>query len=141
MLSSFEKSQLRLYLGYPSLFRYKDTRLESTFDSVDSDAEQLLRDLLLRFSDIDDAIDLSATDGQGTLKAVDEIQFYQNFKNGVAAGLTETQTARAKQLVTRMSVILGVPLYGDIFSPDGYPGDTFSELGGLGRSSNILPLG
>lgn len=140
-LSSPQRAKLRLLLGYPSLFRYKDTRLESTFDSIDADAEALIVDLLGRFDDFDELIDQSSEDATGTLKKVDEIEFYQNPNATAAGGVVGIQTARAKQLVTRISTILGVPLYADIFSADGYPGDRFSELGGLGKRSNIIPLG
>jgi hypothetical protein len=140
-LSSMEKAKLRLYLGYPNQFRYKNTRLESTFDSIDDDAEVLVRDLLGRFDDLDELIDASSADATGTLKQVDEIQFYPNANAGKSGGIVGIQLAQAKRLVTRLSTILGVPIYADIFSAEGYPGDRFSELGGLGGGKNIVPLG
>lgn len=141
MLSSQEKAQIRLYLGYPNQFRYKHTRLESTFDSIDADAETLLRDLLQRFGDLDELIDSSSANATGTLKKVDDVEFYPNANASLAGGVVGIQIAQAKRLVTRISTILGVPIYADIFSGKGYPGDTFSELGGMGAASNIIPLG
>jgi len=142
-LSSMAKAKIRLYLGYPNQFRYKNTRLESTFDSIDDDAEVLLRDLLNRFDDLDELIDKSSGDATGTLKRVDEIEFYPNANASKSGGIVGIQLEQAKRLVTRISTILGVPIYADIFSRSGYPGDRFSDLGGLGSggSKGIVPLG
>lgn len=144
-LSGTERTQARLYLGYANLHRYLNVRLESAFDAVDTDAETVIRGILVELASVDAVLAAAGqvVAAQGTLKKADEVEFYQ-----LAAGHSNGSGAliRGRMLVTRLSTMLGVPLYGDYFGEDGYAGDTFSEFGLLGnqganRRGGTIPLG
>lgn len=142
-LTSTEKANARLYLGYPTLFRYQNTRLESVLGDLDADAETLARSILTELTTLDAAIAAASLSGaRGALKAVDEVEWYAPKDSMVkVVGFVE----RGRMLVTRLSLIFGVPLYGDYFGSYGYPGDTFSSGGvpgnGFGRMGGAYRLG
>jgi hypothetical protein len=118
MLSPIEKSQIRLYLGYPDLFRYKDTRLESTLDALSDEAETLVRGALASLV-IVEALLLKNLSTAG-LKRVDDVWFD-------AAGAMLTQQRKAgRTYVSRISITLGVNIYSDVFGTQGYLGDSFA---------------
>ena len=135
--TSLQKVKIRLYLGYPNLYRYKHTRLESAMDAVEPDAETLVAADLTALDAIQSNLSTSvATDGG--IKRVDEVEFFSE------SGSRKEGRAAARQIVTRISTILGVPIYADVFGEAGYPGDAWSELGGLGgatRGGGLIPLG
>lgn len=144
-LTGAERTQARLYLGYANLHRYLNTRLEGAFDAIDSDAETVIRQILVELATVDGVLAQSglSVSAQGTLKKVDEIEWY-NTTTGAANG--SGALARGRMLITRLSVMLGVPLYGDYFGRLGYSGDTFSEFGllggqGVGGNGGIIPMG
>lgn len=143
-LSNLERTNTRLYLGYSNLNRYKNTRLEGTFDAIDSDAEALIRAILTEIAAVDAVLAAAGltVSAQGTLKKVDEIEWY-NTTTGASNGTGAI--ARGRSLITRLSIMLGVPVYGDYFGRLGYPGDTYSALGlapGQGSGNGgVIPMG
>lgn len=145
-LTSVERTSIRTYLGYANLHRYLNTRLESAFDAVDTDAETAVRAMLTELTAVDLVL---ATAGQtvatqGGLKAITgDVEWYE-----MASGASNGSGAltRGRMLIARLSTILGVPLYGDYYGASGYPGDTFSEFGllgdqGVGKRGGIIPIG
>lgn len=138
-----QQAQCRLYLGYADIYRYKDTRLEGVLAPglLSADAETLLVGILAQLTAVDAAL-IGAGGNPGIalqaagVKKVDEIEFFQ--------GRAIVDLRRVgRTLVTRLSNILGVPLYGDVYGENGYPGDSYSKEG-LGHSNgggNIIPLG
>lgn len=143
MLTDKEKSQVRFYLGHGSLFRYLNPRLEGVFNAIDFYAEDMVRGILAQLVGLDaqfygvngemgDAVEFAG------IKAVEEIQFA-----GSSGGAITTQLRRVgRNLVSRLSSLLGVPVGADVYGENGWPGDTFSSfgLGGGGGGRNI-PLG
>jgi hypothetical protein len=142
-----QQAQIRLYLGYPSLFRYKNTRLEGVIAGtgvVDSDTVAIVVGILAQ---------LAATDGLllGTGGVAGDAAEAAGVK-GVGKGAVEFFQGRqikdlsavGKVLAGRLSVTLGVPFYADSFGQEGYPGDKYSDEG-LGRGSRggggLIPLG
>lgn len=149
-LTGAERTKARSYLGYPNLFRFKNTRLESTFEQLDADAEVLFRAYLVQLVAADTAIGGSlagvggssststATIGQ-SIKKVDEIEFYaagSSTSSSSEPAKTGIDWARSigREYAGKLSILLGVPLYSDYFAEGGYLGDTFSE-GGLASGS------
>ena len=142
-LSSVEQTAIRSYLGYANLHRYQHTRLEGTFGALDADGENAVRAILTELTTLDAAIGTAALSGaRGALKAVDEVEWYAPKDSMVkVVGFVE----RGRMLLTRLSLILGVPLYGDYFGSLGYPGDTYSDFGLSGPNNTgrggIIPQG
>lgn len=143
MLTNEEKTLVRFYLGQGSLFRYLNPRLEGLWSALDSDTEGLIRGFLLQLSAIDARI--YGTDGvvgiaaaRAGIKAVEEIQFMGQTSNVVDDSLRKI----GRSLVGRLSSIIGVPIYADVFGSQGWPGDSYSQ-GGLssGRGGNIMGMG
>ena len=140
-LTSAETTAIRLYLGYANLNRYKHTRLEGTFASLDTDGETAARSILTELAAVDAVLAAAGltVSAQGTLKKVDEVEWY-NTTTGASNG--SGALARGRMLITRLSVLFGVPTYGDYFGRSGYPGDTYSDQGLSGpNASGMIPLG
>jgi len=125
MLSAEQKGKIRLYLGYPNLYRYKNTRLESALEgSVDADAEAVIVGLLAKIDQVEEQL-LNLTLTTAGVRRVDEIWFFENNQQAKSLG------ALGRTYIGRISIILGTPIYSDYYGAQGYLGDRFSE-GGLG---------
>lgn len=124
MLTDYQKAQIRAYLGFGDQFRYRHTRLESVLTNLSDDGEVLVASYLESLATIDQAL-LTATTVNAGIKKVDEIEF---FANGSSSRVVSIKNA-GRQYVSRLSILLGVPIYGDYFGSGGWPGDTFSGLG------------
>lgn len=134
-----QQTQIRLYLGYPDAFRYKNTRLESMIDdgALSPEAETSVIAMLASIALIEAKILSTGLDAAG-IKAVDEIHFFEN-------KTWKELRNYGKMYVGRVSITLGVPIYSDVFGTGGYLGDKYSA-GGLGtpdngRGGNFSPLG
>ena len=142
MLTSFEQSRVRFYLGQSTLFRYRNPRLEGVWGALDSDAEEIVRETLVQLSAVDARI--FGTDGNlgevaeaAGVKSVEEIAFAGN-----GSGMDIAMRKIGRALVGRLSALLGVPVYADVYSGEGWPGDTYSATGGLnGRGGNQFGVG
>lgn len=122
-LTAAQKAQIRLYLGYPSLFRYKDTRLESTFDALDQEAIDLIATNLAAIQVVETAI-VGVEINKAGLKRADDIEFY----NGKS--MSEIKSY-GRMYVSRVSIVLGVPIYSDVFGTQGYLGDKYTGILGM----------
>ncbi len=135
-----EDAQIRQTLGYPNSWRYKDPRLESQIEVVgaDVDASAMVLALLVKVAAVQATIGSTSLTVAGIKKA-DEVEF---FGGSSQAGNGQLGTVRAigRQLCSQLSILMGVPLYGDIFGEGGYPGDQFmsaqNQYGG-----GVFPLG
>lgn len=130
-----QKVQIRKWLGYPSIFRYKDVRLESAITVVgdDPDAQAEAESILARLSGGATSVDSQLDDALGTagLKRAEDIEWYQPGSGSSAAssGATAQQASlehAGRLLCSRLSQLFGVPLYGDAYGTRGYPGDQFT---------------
>lgn len=131
MLSDHEQARVRFYLGVSNIFRYRHPRLEGLWGALDQDAEFIIRELLAQLAANDAKI--FGTDGEigfagkvAGVKAVEEIQF----QTGIATA-DQALCKIGRKLVGRLSAFLGVPIYADVYSGAGWPGDQYS-LNGLG---------
>lgn len=126
MLTDTERARVRTYLGYPDLLRDHHTRLEGILVKLSDAAIILVRESLTALTTIESLI-IGSTASAG-LKRVDEIAFESG-----GAQLAE-QRMQGRMYVARISTILGVPIYCDVFGRTGYLGDKFSgyERGGAG---------
>lgn len=133
--TSAQKAQLRRYLGYPDLWRYKNTRLEGAMDAAgeDPDASALVIADLASLAAIDAKFQAKGMSSAG-IKRVDEIEFFEG--GAVVEGIVRI----GRIIIGRISATLGVPLYADYYGTRGFPGDGF--MGGTGGSGgNLIPLG
>lgn len=115
-----QKTAIRRYLGYPDIYRYRDTRLEGLLDgALSATAETaVIADLAL--------CDAASTKLFGTtldtagVKRVEDIEFFEN------KSMIETRNS-ARSASGRISITLGVPFFADFWGTDGYPGDQYTE--------------
>lgn len=125
-LTDAQKSDARQYLGYPDNFRQENTRLESVLANLSPTGEAQAVALLANIASIDVAVGTAMTT-KGGLKKVDEVEWYAD---GVQQkGPVGFAIGRGRQFITRLSVLVGCPVYGDFFGSYGYPGDNFSDGG------------
>jgi hypothetical protein len=141
-LTDTEKAKCRHYLGYPSLFRYLNTRLEGTFTALDAVAEARIQTLLTALDALDVELTSAFTSSAG-IKKVDEVEFFP--AGSGEKGQIGWMRSRGRELVGRLSIILGVEKYADYFGESGYPGDQYTRNSG-GQLNNpggggALPLG
>lgn len=141
MVTGAQKTAARSYLGYPNIYRDMNTRLESTFAELDADAEAQFDTLLTAIAAADAALQLAITGG-GSVKKVDEIEYFgpSQFQLDTVGQARK----RARELVGRLSILLGVPIYSDYFGEGGYLGDNFSAggmPGGGGGNGGAFSVG
>ncbi len=139
-LTAMEKARVRLYLGLADQFRYLDSRLESVLNNdLSPEGEILVQEALAALVLVETQM-LGAPILNAGVKRVDEVWFFENGSNSALKGVC----AAARPFISRISIITGVPIYGDAFGSGGWPGDTFSELGGMPSRSGrggAIPLG
>jgi hypothetical protein len=128
-----QQAQIRQYLGYADLYRYKNTRLEGVIAGVGTigpDAVALVVADLAAIAQIEAKI-LETTISITNVKKVDDVEFFPALQ-----GMKMIRTL-GRMYVGRISITVGVPIYSDIFGTQGYLGDTYSASGlgspGLGR--------
>lgn len=133
MLQLAEKARIRQLLGYPDEFRYANTRLEGCLNTISDEAIDQARAILALVANVDNLILTIGLANIG-LKRVDEIWFTD--------GVTQINQQRkaGRIFIGQLSILLGVPTYGDYYGTAGYPGDSFSGLGGA-NGSRFFPVG
>lgn len=119
MLTETQKARVRQVLGFPDYFRQRHTRLESVLNNLSPESEVQIAATFLLIDEVDVALLKYGTIRAG-VKRVDEIWFSDRYRP-----LLEIRRL-GRTYVGRISVILGVPPYGDYFSGQGYSGDNFS---------------
>lgn len=139
-LTDSQKSQIRLALGYPDGWRYRNTRLESVMDNVSPQAVTQLTTLLSQLLTVEQQILDAAAAGSDNIKRVDEITFFDPLRNGQTVGFKSGKAA-AKYIAARISIILGVPKNADAYGSAGYPGDSFSPGGFAGSGGGGMNFG
>lgn len=137
-LTATQQAQIRQYLGYPDLFRYKNVRLEGAITgNLSAEAEALITGHLATLATIDTALTSGVGLTSAGVKKVDEIEFF-----GAMTTITALR-ALGRTVASRISTALGVPFFADYFGAAGYPGDAYSDiLGSKGSGSGgAIPLG
>lgn len=134
-----QKAKLRMFLGYPDVFRQYNPRLESVFDVIGArpEVQTLVEDLITRIEAADAAI-TSALDYAG-LKRAEDVEWYQAATKFSAP--QDAARALGKMLVGRLSGMMGVPPWRDYFGTEGYPGDAFMSTGNQMTGGGMIPLG
>ncbi|MHC4648750.1 MAG: hypothetical protein ACYTBJ_25110 [Planctomycetota bacterium] len=117
-----QKVDIRHYLGFPDVFRQENTRLESAITVVGGrpDTQALVEEILAELALIDTKLGSSGILTQAGVKKVDEIEFFGNQYGGGA--LSDVRRA-GRQQCARLSIVMGVPLVGDVYGERGYEGD------------------
>ncbi len=120
--SDAQKAQIRRYLGFPDVFRYANTRLESAMDVVGGrpEVQSQVESDLAAITQIESDL-LSALPSAG-IKKVDEVEFFER-------GQQQALRQEGRRLCGRLSTTMGVPLVGDAFGTEGYRGDDFMGVG------------
>ena len=114
-----QKAQIRRYLGYPDVFRYANTRLESAIDVIGarSEVQAMVESDLAALAAIETKLSGTVVNSAG-VKRVDEIEFFQS------QALKDIRS-EGRRICGRMSVTFGVPLASDVFGSGGYAGDSW----------------
>lgn len=141
MLTDTQQTQVRFYLGHPSVFRYKNPRLEGIWGALDADAEAIIIGILAQLAAIDAAVFgtggvIGRAGEVAGVKSLEEISFAGD---GDATDKSLRRIGRA--LVGRLSTITGVPVQTDIFSSSGWGGDRYSNDGLQGGGAGAIKLG
>lgn len=138
MLTETEKQQVRLYLGYPSAWRFKHSRLESLFEGTTPEAEIQVQSALASLALVEARI-LTVVLASAGLKKLDEMEWF------ASSGPRLELQALGKQYVSRISIVMGVPIYSNVFGRGGYLGDSFTpglgSAGGSGGRGGPIRLG
>lgn len=139
-LTAQQQAQIRQYLGYPDLFRYKNTRLEGAINgNLSAEAEALIDGHLTTLAAIDTALTTGAGFTTAGIKKADEVEFF-----GAMTTISALKNL-GRTVAGRISTALGVPIYADYFGGSGYPGDAYSDVlgapGGGGDKGGAIPLG
>jgi hypothetical protein len=137
--SSPQQTQIRKWLGFPQLFRFRDPRLESAIEVVGGDADAMaeVATTLAALATLDTEITSSLS--TAGIKQADEVHFFEGkSKNGTA--VTDGQKAQGRMLCNRLSILFGVPIANDAFGTKGYGGDWWMGPNFQG-SGGVTPLG
>lgn len=130
-----ERVKIRLYLGFPDVFRDGNTRLENAMDVIGERPETKTRvqAILTEIDAILPQLSGSSSSGgvstviSGSLKRVDEIEFYPTGSSESGSGSVQTEVKKLGRMwCNQLSIVMGVPLANDIFSGRGYSGDWWS---------------
>lgn len=115
---------IRQYLGYPTLFRYRNTRLESAITVTGDDAEASAAAVVILTALATTQTDFDSAFTSAGLKRADEVEWYQG-AGGKGTAELDAQRARGRMYCSRLSQLLGVPLWGDYWGTLGFAGDGF----------------
>lgn len=127
-----QEKDIRKYMGVPFGFYELSSRLESTIDLVGTNATDQAQVVvwLTRLATIDTALTgsaaASATATYGSLKKVDEVEFYPTTDDSSADTGTLSLIAQGRTLIGRIARAMGVSDYlpiGDYFGsrrPSGF---------------------
>lgn len=132
-LTDTQKATIRLYLGYPDQFRYRNTRLESVMDNLSPEAEVQISTILTALATVESQILVNVSTSTSGVKRVDEITFFDPI-NGVNIGFKNGKEA-GRYFAGRLSIITGVPIQNSAFNGSGYGGDSFFP--GFGNPINF----
>lgn len=115
---------IRQYLGYPTLFRYRNTRLEAAITLVGDDAEAsaAVVVILADLAAVETAFSEAASDAG--LARVDEVEWHPGSGGKATAGMDAQRTV-GRMHCSRLSQLFGVPLWGDFWGTLGFAGDSF----------------
>lgn len=116
MLTDAQKAKVRLYLGFPDLYRYQNVRLESALDAISSEVETNVISILARIAAVETRLDGTLTTAGLSSVGAGDPEFYEGAK------LKEIRS-EGRRLCGQLSMLFGVPLQGDAFSTNGYQGD------------------
>lgn len=144
MLTTAQQTAIRFYLGQSSIHRYLNPRLEGLWGALDSDSENIIITILGQLAAVDNRLfgsgvgfDIGFAAKAAGVKALEEIQFA-----GDGAAVDRGLRRLGRVLISRLSGILGVPPYADVYGSQGWPGDNYSRNGLSNRGSgNSFELG
>ena len=118
-----QKENIRFYLGYPQVYLYANPRLENAIDVVGISATLVakVQAILDKITATED--NLSNAQDTAGLKRAEDIEWYGDTNQNVVGILKKEGSKYCGQL----SIIFGVPLASNTFSPGGYSGDAWSH--------------
>lgn len=125
-LTTTQKAQIRLYLGFSDMSRSTPThwRLESMMLALSSEAEAAVGALLTSLATIDTAFTTTAALSSAGLKSVDNggVEWFS------ATSSQQSLATNGRRLVNRLALTMGVEPYADVFGS----GRTTSGACGIG---------
>lgn len=124
--------KIRMYLGYPDVYRQINPRLENAITVIGSRpaTQAVVEDILTQLDNIS-GVSVPAALLTAGLKKAEDIEWYQGGQ------ITDTFKL-GRQLCGRLSNIFGVFLGSDAFGTGGYIGDEWKLHNG---NSGPIPLG
>lgn len=136
--SEAQKVKIRLFLGFPDVFRDGNSRLESAItvigDRPDTQAEveAVLANLATADAKVNSVLSFAG------IKKADEVEFFPS-----SSGTTSKDDARSngRMWANRLSIIFGIPLVNDVFSERGYSGDGWGDAAFQMGTGGEIPLG
>lgn len=137
--SDDQANLIRHYLGFSFYFQDHNPRLEDQLTRVGNDvsAKAIVQAILAELVVADGRLQVLIA-VQGGVKKVDEIEFFNRQESNSSI---DDVRAYGRMQVGRLSIAMGTPIVGDVFSGKGYEGDAWSnsdfQIGGMG----IIPLG
>ena len=133
-----QRVKIRLYLGFPDVFRANDPRLEGAMDVIGARADTQAEVVACLAALVLAETKIATLLGSAGIKKVDEVEFFQAQSGGSAA--VRDACSNARMWASRLSILMGVPLMGDAFGTRGYQGDSMFGSA-VQASANIVPLG
>lgn len=135
-----QKVTLRLLLGYPDVFRQHNPRLEGVFATIGArpDTQTAIEDLLTKIATIEPQI--ASLLGTAGLKRAEEVEWFQAFAGSWSAPQEAVATV-GRMYIARISRLMGVPVLGDYFGTQGFPGDWFMAPSNQTSGGGLIPLG
>jgi hypothetical protein len=144
-----QRVQIRFYLGFTDLFRDHNHRLESAMTVVgdrpatQAQIELILASLVTAEASLQTAVtSVASGTATGGIKKVDEAEFYQtstSSSTSIDDKAIENARRNCRMYASRLSIMLGVPIVGDVFGGLGYQGDRWMGRGFQGGGE--IPLG
>lgn len=142
-----EAAKIRFYLGYPTVYRETNFRLEGAIEIAGNDppAKAIIQTLLLQLdkqygSSPGGAAQIDQVIQQAGLKVVesadDKVEYGETSKNagGSSSAALNANIDVARRLVSALSSYLGVPIANNVFGTAGYSGDGWTGTNNMSRT-------
>jgi len=123
--------QIKKYLGFPQVFESDNYRLMGAINLIGADTtrQAYVESILTELATVDAVIAAqgSSSATYGTLKKVDEVEFYSIKDSEGLAGELVSSMKRGRMLCARLSSAMGVPLVANYFGTSGYEDDSWGD--------------
>ncbi len=130
-----QKVDIRFYLGYPDVYRYANSRLESAMDVVGgrTESQAKVESLLAKLNALYGTDSNSPLEQQVNFAGIkkvesadDVVEFGStNGAGGAGSQISTDQSVYGRKIVSALSSFMGIPVASDVFGKYGYIGDNW----------------